>query len=262
MAVTIDGLGDGLSGSLSLFDHGKIERVGTVSARNSIGVFYEQVTNIVGMRELEDEGKVMAMACYSYPFPFEENRLRSFFKVEGTNIVAKYSPLPSRHAQQNIVVDAEGAVLLHGAAAARARPSGVHQQCDRRVRHGNIAMSRRDFSNVKANMQMRIDPGSEELAHLPSHGRRRNGDGRRDAGQLRDQRNFKLQVRRRVPRGRVTATTRQGGARQREGGDVPRSTTGTRAPHAGELVSEGQLSYSGIQGRMEYGPQGAWGTGA
>jgi hypothetical protein len=28
---------------------------------------YEQVTNILGMRELEDEGKIMAMADYSYP---------------------------------------------------------------------------------------------------------------------------------------------------------------------------------------------------
>src|SRR5208283_5526084 len=85
LAITMDGLGDGLSGSLSVFDRGKIERVGTISARNSIGIFYEQVTNIVGMRELEDEGKVMAMACYSYPFPFEENRLRNFFRVDGTN---------------------------------------------------------------------------------------------------------------------------------------------------------------------------------
>ena len=74
LVVTVDGLGDGLSGSVSVFEKGALERRHAISANNSIGMFFEQVTNIVGMRELEDEGKVMAMACYSYPFPFEEEQ--------------------------------------------------------------------------------------------------------------------------------------------------------------------------------------------
>jgi carbamoyltransferase len=50
-----------------------------ISARDSIGIFYEQVTNLLGMRELEDEGKIMAMADYSYPFTFDKNRFKDFF---------------------------------------------------------------------------------------------------------------------------------------------------------------------------------------
>jgi Predicted carbamoyl transferase, NodU family len=75
LVITLDGLGDGLSGSVSTFRKGRLRRERTISARNSLGVFFEQVTNIIGMRELEDEGKVMAMADYSFPFPFSKNKL-------------------------------------------------------------------------------------------------------------------------------------------------------------------------------------------
>lgn len=92
LVVTIDGLGDGVSGSINIFENGNLERVETIPAKDSIGIFFEQVTNIVGMRELEDEGKVMSMADYSYPFPFEQNKLKDFFKVDGLQIKAKYSP--------------------------------------------------------------------------------------------------------------------------------------------------------------------------
>ncbi len=70
LVITMDGLGDGLCGSISILENGKLERKINIRARDSIGIFFEQVTNILGMRELEDEGKVMAMACYSYPFTF------------------------------------------------------------------------------------------------------------------------------------------------------------------------------------------------
>ena len=58
---------------------------------DSLGIFYEQVTNIIGMRELEDEGKIMAMADYSFPFPFEKNRFKDFFDITGTKLRARYS---------------------------------------------------------------------------------------------------------------------------------------------------------------------------
>ncbi len=90
LVVTLDGLGDGLSGSISTFRKGKLERQSAISARNSIGIFFEQVTYLLGMRELEDEGKVMAMACYSYPFEWKDNKLKDFVTVEGTTIKTKY----------------------------------------------------------------------------------------------------------------------------------------------------------------------------
>ncbi len=92
LVVTLDGVGDGLSGSISTFSKGELRREEAISVGNSIGIFFEQVTNIAGMRELEDEGKVMAMADYSFPFKFSDNKLKDFFKVDGTEIIAKYGP--------------------------------------------------------------------------------------------------------------------------------------------------------------------------
>lgn len=156
LVVTLDGLGDGLCGSISTFARKKLERKHVISARNSIGIFYEQVTNIVGMRELEDEGKVMAMACYSYPFPFEENKLKDFFSVSGTDITAKYSP-----------VRQYGMLSRLAWAIPREQFSYMAQQLLEKVLTefvgnaideygiGNVAMAGGLFSNVKANMQVR-----------------------------------------------------------------------------------------------------------
>jgi carbamoyltransferase len=79
--VTIDGLGDGLSATISRFGAGRLERVRASPARHSIGVFFEHVTTLMNMRELEDEGKVMALADYAAPIADENNPLLALVRV-------------------------------------------------------------------------------------------------------------------------------------------------------------------------------------
>lgn len=79
--VTIDGLGDGLSATISAFRDGRLERVAASPARHSLGVFFEHVTNLLNMRELEDEGKVMALADYAAPIADEDNPLLAHVRV-------------------------------------------------------------------------------------------------------------------------------------------------------------------------------------
>ncbi len=93
LVITLDGIGDGLSGSVSTLENGELERKSQIPGSDSIGIFYEQVTNIIGMRELEDEGKIMAMADYSFPFSFSDNKLKHFFSVEGLGMHARYGPV-------------------------------------------------------------------------------------------------------------------------------------------------------------------------
>jgi carbamoyltransferase len=90
LCVTLDGVGDGLSGSVNVCESGTIKRISAIPASQSIGIFFEQVTTILGMRELEDEGKVMSLADYSHK---KENRLAGFFKADGLKIRARYDPL-------------------------------------------------------------------------------------------------------------------------------------------------------------------------
>ena len=91
LVITIDGVGDGLSGSINIFDRGEIERISEISSKHSLGIFFEHVTNLLGMRELEDEGKVMALSDFSYPVADKKNKMLDFFQINNLNIKAKYS---------------------------------------------------------------------------------------------------------------------------------------------------------------------------
>jgi carbamoyltransferase len=93
LVITLDGLGDGVSGTINTFQNKILKNISTISAKDSFGIFFEHVTNLMNMRELEDEGKVMALADYAYPIKDEENPLLDFFSVDNLKIKAKYSSL-------------------------------------------------------------------------------------------------------------------------------------------------------------------------
>ncbi len=171
LVITLDGLGDGLSGSISTFSNGKLERKHTISAKNSIGIFYEQVTNIVGMRELEDEGKVMAMACYSYPFPWEENKLKHFFTVKGIDIIAKYSPVKQYDMLSRLAwsIPREQFSYMAQQVLEHVLKEWVGNAIDE-YGIGNVAMAGGLFSNVKANMQVRNLPQLKKWYIFPHMG--------------------------------------------------------------------------------------------
>jgi carbamoyltransferase len=87
--VTIDGLGDGVSATISKFAGGRLHRVTTSPARSSLGVFFEHVTSLLNMRELEDEGKVMALADYAAPIADADNPLMEWVAVRNGVIETK-----------------------------------------------------------------------------------------------------------------------------------------------------------------------------
>jgi len=91
LVITLDGLGDGLSGSIWKFKDGDLSPVAEISSKVSMGVFFEHVTNLLNMRELEDEGKVMALANYAYPVDDPENPLLNIIKCDRLSFVSEYS---------------------------------------------------------------------------------------------------------------------------------------------------------------------------
>jgi carbamoyltransferase len=159
LVVTLDGLGDGISGSVSTFKKGELLRESVISARNSLGIFFEQVTNIVGMRELEDEGKVMAMADYSFPFGFEQNKLRDFFSVDDTEILAKYGPITQYKMLQSIAwqMPREQFAYMAQQLLEKIMAEFFGNVIDE-YGISSVAMSGGIMSNVKANMVVRELP--------------------------------------------------------------------------------------------------------
>ena len=67
LVITLDGAGDGLSGSVSIGENGELERISKFRASASLGILYGAATLACDMRYSEDEGKLMSLAAYSFP---------------------------------------------------------------------------------------------------------------------------------------------------------------------------------------------------
>jgi carbamoyltransferase len=169
--VTIDGLGDGLSATISSFADGGLTRRAASSARNSVGVFFEHVTNLLNMRELEDEGKVMALADYAAPIADADNPILPWLRVRDGIIETEWPghafrrPLASVHwrfPNEQFAYLAQRTVEHVAVALARdaVRLTGQHR----------LALAGGVVSNVKATRQVRLLPEVEDVFVFPHMG--------------------------------------------------------------------------------------------
>lgn len=169
--VTIDGLGDGLSATISAFRDGRLQRVAASPSRHSLGVFFEHVTNLLNMRELEDEGKVMALADYASPIPDEDNPLLRCITVQdgvirtvrpGHALKPVLARIQWHYANEQFAFMAQRAVERTCAALARdaVRLTGLPR----------IALAGGVVSNVKATRQLRRLAEVEDVYVFPHMG--------------------------------------------------------------------------------------------
>lgn len=169
--LTIDGLGDGLSASISSFADGVLTRTTASPARHSLGVFFEHVTSLLNMRELEDEGKVMALADYAAPIEDADNPLLAMVGVRDGRIT---TGRPG-HAMR------DGLASIHWRYAneqfAFLAQRVVEQTCVRLARdavrltgHANLALAGGVVSNVKATRQVRLLPEVQDVYVFPHMG--------------------------------------------------------------------------------------------
>jgi carbamoyltransferase len=171
LVITVDGIGDALSGTISTLSDKGLTHITDISGKHSLGIFFEHVTNLMNMRELEDEGKVMALANYAYPIPDNENPLLDFIEIKGLSVRCKYSTLrmydelkkilwryPSEQfaymAQRTLEVKLVD--LVKNAISA----TGYH----------NIALAGGVFSNIKVNMLIRTLPAVKDCFVFPHMG--------------------------------------------------------------------------------------------
>jgi carbamoyltransferase len=83
LIVTLDGIGDGESGSVWRWSEvrGSLEKILSIPGSASFGLFFEHVTNELQMRPLEDEGKVMALATFAAEIPAQSNPFLGWFSL-------------------------------------------------------------------------------------------------------------------------------------------------------------------------------------
>ncbi|HEY5283143.1 MAG TPA: carbamoyltransferase C-terminal domain-containing protein [Polyangia bacterium] len=169
--LTLDGLGDGLSATVNRYENGRLERLEAISAADSLGVFFEYVTDLLNMRMLEDEGKVMALATHAYPVPDQNNPLLGFFSVEGVCISAKYHRVRLYEELKKVLWRVPSEQFAHMAQ----RTLEVHvldwvRNAVRRTGQPCVAMSGGVAANIKVNMLIRDLPEVQELFVFPHMG--------------------------------------------------------------------------------------------
>jgi carbamoyltransferase len=254
LVITIDGLGDGLSGSVSILENGRLERKISIKAKDSLGIFFEQVTNVMGMRELEDEGKVMAMADYSYPFKIEENKFKDFFKVEGTVLTSKYSVRKQFELLQRIAwqMPREQFAYMAQQIFEAVLFKFVNNIVDR-FNIKDVVFAGGIFSNVKANMLVRNSDALKRWYVFPHM-----GDGGMALGSalyanylINGTASYDFSA---YLGNNYTDEETERILKSEHSLKYQKESQGEQASHAAELISDGNYVFW-FQDRMEYGPR-------
>ena len=252
LVITLDGIGDALSGTLSTFAKGKLSRTAVISGKDSLGIFFEHITNLMNMRELEDEGKVMALANYAYPIPDSENPLLEFIQVNGLNIKCKYSTLRMydelkkilwRYPSEQFAYMAQRTLEVKIVELVRNSLSATGLK--------QVALAGGVFSNIKVNMLIRTLPEVEGCFIFPHM-----GDGGLALGAALSL-NYDLNGIYSYPLNDVflgTGYSEEQMKTELEASGLEYSYYENIEEETARLISEGYIIFW-FQGRMEYGPR-------
>jgi len=254
LAITLDGVGDALSGTINIFENGELRRISSIPARDSFGIFYEQVTTLLGMRELEDEGKVMALADFAYQVPDEENKLIDFFEVDGLQVRCKYSTVGKYTRLKKILWNTPREELAF--MAQRTIEKHITQLFKNVIEETgirNVCWSGGIASNIKVNLKVRHESGMKEWFVFPHM-----GDGGLAAGVA-----LYLSLQETGSKGKRLKDAYLGNEFTNE--EIEESLRKYRkkismeywqdiAKYAGEFIADGNFLLW-YQGRMEFGPR-------
>jgi carbamoyltransferase len=177
LVITLDGSGDGLSGTVSIGCEHSLKRVLSISSYHSAGLIYSLVTQYLGMKPAEHEYKVMGLAPYA-PEEMAE-QAREIFKgylglsSDGLRIVntsGAWGPGFVRRLERDLRRIRFDAV----AAGAQLHLENVIVEFIRNwVKHTNlrkVAIGGGVFMNVKLNMLIQNLPEVEHVFFMPSAG--------------------------------------------------------------------------------------------
>jgi carbamoyltransferase len=100
LVITLDGGGDGLSGSVYHGEHGRLRRLSAVDSFNSLGNFYSYITHLCGFKAESHEGKITGLAALGRPAYIDI--LREFVSYEEPGQIQYTVPMYHRSALKQI----------------------------------------------------------------------------------------------------------------------------------------------------------------
>jgi carbamoyltransferase len=149
----------------------RLKPIGTIAGKSSFGIFFEHVTNLMNMRELEDEGKVMALANYAYPVPDKDNPMLSFFSIEGIQVHARYSSTRTYSELNHILWRFPPEQFAYMAQRTlEVKVVELIRNALRQSGHRNLSYAGGVASNVKVNMLLRDLPEVDGFFVFPHMG--------------------------------------------------------------------------------------------
>ena len=181
LCLTADGMGDGLSLTVSLYRKGSVpERLWAIPARDSFGLFFEALTEAFGFVPCRDEGKLTGLAAYgnadrvAEPLPFRtdpEGGVHYDGPVGFRAVAWIQERLLGRYAREDVAAWAQQALetFITGMARLWLRRTGQDRLCVA----GGV------FANVKLNQRLHELPEVSGLFVLPNM-----GDGGLSVGSL------------------------------------------------------------------------------
>ncbi len=171
LVVTLDGVGDGLCGSLWEFQDQRLRLIRALPAHPSLGIFFEHATNLLNMRELEDEGKVMALANYAYPIADADNPLLEVLRVQDLALQAEGTSRTLYRRMKRILWRYPSEQFAYMAQRTLERNSlALVGEALRRTGLRHVAVAGGVFSNVKMNMQIASLPEVDRFYVFPHMG--------------------------------------------------------------------------------------------
>jgi carbamoyltransferase len=100
LVITLDGGGDGRSGSAYLGENGQLKLLGSVDSYNSLGNFYSYITELCGFQAEKHEGKVTGLAALGEPI--YADILRQFVRYDPDGKIRYTIPMYHRSALQKL----------------------------------------------------------------------------------------------------------------------------------------------------------------
>ena len=157
LVVTLDGGGDGRSGSVWIGEGGHLREIGSVDSFNSLGNFYSYVTELCGFRAEKHEGKITGLAAFGRPDYLDSFRQLIRYREPGNiqYLVPMYHVSALKEIRKRLPADPDHAALA-ASVQAILEEIGISfvQYWLRKTGLRNLAVAGGVFANVKFNQRL------------------------------------------------------------------------------------------------------------
>ena len=171
LVITLDGGGDGLSGSVYQGKNGKLTRLSAVDSFNSLGNFYSYITHLCGFKAESHEGKITGLAALGKPTYI--NILRKFVSYAEPGQIQYSVPMYHRSALKQIAArlpESFDKADLAASVQLLLEEIGIQfiQYWLRKTGIPSIAVAGGVFSNVKFNQRVHELPEVDDFFVHPA----------------------------------------------------------------------------------------------